>query len=200
MSNNRYPDLPPQHAVVIKTNRVYLRPVTPEDLTALHNMRMNPRVMQYMPGVETEQDALKSYSVRRIELMMKQDGFSFAIVIPDPSHDFSIAEGLAHSTVVGFIGITEPPEVFYILDERYWGAGYATEALRAFLRTYWNAFPEGLTGTDEWMRDFLETHIIVGNDGSERVAAKCGFVHVADRSTPSHGEEKEKKIFRLQRP
>lgn len=48
MSNSKYPDLPPQHAVVIKTNRIYLRPVTPEDLNALHIIRMNPRVMQYM--------------------------------------------------------------------------------------------------------------------------------------------------------
>jgi RimJ/RimL family protein N-acetyltransferase len=152
------------------------------------------------PGVETEEDALKSHSVRRIELMMKEDGFSFAVVVPGPRHESSIAEGLAYGTVIGFIGITAPPEVFYILDDKYWNAGYATEALRAFLDTYWNAFPEGLKGMDAWTRDFLETHIIVGNDGSERVAVKCGFVHVADRSTPSHGEEKEKKIFRLQRP
>ncbi|KAJ0122711.1 acetyltransferase [Diaporthe amygdali] len=196
----KYPDLPPQHAVAVKTDRIYLRPVTPEDLSALHVMRMNPRVMQYMPGVETEQDALKSYSVTRIELMMKQDGFSFAMVLPDERHKSSITESLANGAVIGFIGITAPPEVFYIIDEKYWGSGYATEALQAFLDTYWNAFPEGLKGMDEWTCNFLETHVIVGNDGSERVAAKCGFVHVADRSTPSHGEEKEKKIFRLQRP
>lgn len=156
--------------------------------------------MLYRPAVETEKDALKSHSVRRIELMMKPDGFSFTIIVPDPDRESSIVEGLEYGTVIGFIGITAPPEVFYILDDRFWGSGYASEALQAFLDTYWNAFPEGLKGMDEWMRDFLETHIIVGNDGSERVAVKCGFVHVADRSTPSHGEEKEKKIFRLQRP
>lgn len=132
--------------------------------------------------------------------MMKRDGFSFAIVAPDPQRDSSIAEGLAHGTVIGFVGITAPPEVFYILDDGFWGSGYATEALQAFLNTYWNAFPQGLNGMDEEARDFLETHIIVGHSGSERVAVKCGFVHVNDRSTPSHGEEKEKKIFRLQRP
>jgi RimJ/RimL family protein N-acetyltransferase len=152
------------------------------------------------PGVEVEKDALKSHSVRRIELMMKEAGFSFAIIVPDPNHDSSVAEGLEHGTVIGFIGITEPPEVFYILDDTYWGAGYATEALQTFLTTYWNAFPDGLWGMDEWMRDFLEAHIIAGNHGSERVALKCGFVHVADRSTPSHGEERKKKVFRLRRP
>lgn len=44
----KYPDLPPQHGVVIKTERIYLRPVTPEDLSAIHKIRMNPKVMQYM--------------------------------------------------------------------------------------------------------------------------------------------------------
>ncbi|KAI3392531.1 hypothetical protein diail_5542 [Diaporthe ilicicola] len=196
---SKFPDLPPQHAVVIKTERIYLRPVTPEDLSALHQMRMNPEVMQYMPGVETEKDARKSYSVRRMELMMKEDGFSFAMVLPEARHK-SMAETLADGPVIGFVGITAPPEVFYILDAKFWGSGYATEALQAFLNTYWSAFPDGLKEMDESMRGYLETHIIVGNDGSDRVAAKCGFVHVADRSTPSHGEEKEKKIFQLQRP
>lgn len=44
----KYPDLTPQHGVVIKTERIYLRPVTPEDLSAIHKIRMNPKVMQYM--------------------------------------------------------------------------------------------------------------------------------------------------------
>lgn len=45
---SKYPDLPPQHGVVVRTDRIYLRPVTPEDLSALHEIRMKPTVMQYM--------------------------------------------------------------------------------------------------------------------------------------------------------
>lgn len=45
---SKCPDLPPQHAVVVKTQRIYLRPVIPEDLSAIHKIRMNPNVMQYM--------------------------------------------------------------------------------------------------------------------------------------------------------
>ena len=44
----KYPDIPSQHAVVVKTERIYLRPVKPEDLSALHEIRMKPKVMQYM--------------------------------------------------------------------------------------------------------------------------------------------------------
>lgn len=45
---SKYPDLPPQHAVAVRTERIYLRPVTPEDLSAIHAIRMKSNVMQYM--------------------------------------------------------------------------------------------------------------------------------------------------------
>ncbi|ROW07758.1 hypothetical protein VMCG_03434 [Cytospora schulzeri] len=190
----KYPDLKPQHDKFVRTNRLFLRPVTTKDLLALHRMRLNPTVMQFMPGVEKEQDALKSYSVRRIELMMAEDRFSFAIVLPDAEPPSE------HDIVIGFIGITEPPEVFYMFDDKYWGGGFATEALQSFLETYWKAFPSGLEGVDEETRDVLEAHVHNGNDGSEHVATKCGFLHVSDGSTSSHGRKVGQKIFRLQRP
>ena len=38
----------PQHDVVIDTPRLHLRPVRADDLAAIHAMRRNPMVMQYM--------------------------------------------------------------------------------------------------------------------------------------------------------
>lgn len=152
------------------------------------------------PGVEKEHDARKSYSVRRIELMMAQDRFSFAVVLPGAPAQPPEQDAPGDGMVIGFVGITEPPEVFYIFDDRYWGNGFATEALRSFVETYWRIFPSGLRGVSGDQRDILEAHIHNGNDGSERVAAKCGFVHAGDGSTASHGREVGQKIFRLQRP
>ena len=43
--------LKPQHEVVIKTERLLLRAFTPQDLADIHNMRLNPAVMQYMYGI-----------------------------------------------------------------------------------------------------------------------------------------------------
>lgn len=151
------------------------------------------------PGVETELDALKSHSVKRIEVMMAEDRFSFTIVIRDATQSSELKSS-ENDIVVGFIGITRPPEVFYIFDEQYWGHGYATEALKAFLEIYWETFPSGFNKADEELRDVLEAHIHYGNDGSERVAVKCGFVHVRDDIETAHGREVGKKIFRLQRP
>ncbi|ROV89138.1 hypothetical protein VSDG_08884 [Cytospora chrysosperma] len=177
----QYPDIKPQHDKLVRADCLLLRPVVAEDLSALHRMRLNPMVMQFMPGAETEQDAVKSYSVRRIELMMTEDRFSFAVVLPDTERS-SEQEAPGDDIVVGFVGIIQPPEKFYIFDHKYWVSGFATEALRSFLETFWKTFPSGLNGVDEEQRDFLEAHINNGNDGSERVATKCGFAHLRGKS------------------
>lgn len=130
---------------------------------------------------------------------MAEDRFSFAVVLRDAERPSELATP-EDDIVVGFIGITQPPEVFYIFDDKYWGSGFATEALRSFLETYWKTFPSGLDNVDEELRDVLEAHIHNGNDGSERVATKCGFVHVSDDIETAHGRQIGKKIFRLRRP
>jgi len=65
-----------------------------------------------------------------MELMMKDGLFSFTIElsIPDPLPASAIHGSQA--PIIGFIGITSPPQIFYILDEEYWGRGYATDAVR----------------------------------------------------------------------
>ncbi|KUI58339.1 hypothetical protein VP1G_11040 [Cytospora mali] len=196
---DKYPNIKTQHDVLVRTDRLLLRPVATEDLSALHRMRLNPIVMQFMPGVETEQEALNSYSLRRTELMMMQDRFSFAVVLP-VAERASELEAHKDKTVTGFVGITQPTKVFYIFNDKYWGSGFASEALQCFLETYWKTFPSGLKGVDKRDRDHLEAHIYNGNDGSERVATKCGFVHVSDGFTSSHGREVRQKIFSLYRP
>ncbi len=40
--------LKPQHNVEIRTKRLHLRAVQPDDIAALHAMRINPLVMQFM--------------------------------------------------------------------------------------------------------------------------------------------------------
>ncbi|KAK7743449.1 hypothetical protein SLS53_003983 [Cytospora paraplurivora] len=197
---SKYPDMKPQHYMLVRSERLLLRPVVTEDLYALHRMRLNPKVMRFMPGVEKEQEALKSYSVRRIEFMMMEDQFSFAVVLPNQERRPSGPDALKDETVIGFVGITQPPEVFYIFDEEYWGHGYATEALRSFLNTYWATFPSGLIIMSEKERDHLEAHVHDGNEGSERVATKCGFVHVGNGFARAHGADVGNKIYRVQRP
>jgi RimJ/RimL family protein N-acetyltransferase len=52
----------------------------------------------------------------------------------------------------------------------YWGKGYATEALRAFLTTYYE-----ILGVEVGK---IVAHTDVENEGSKRVLVKCGFREV----------------------
>ena len=52
----------------------------------------------------------------------------------------------------------------------YWGKGYATEALKAFLKTYYE-----ILGLEIGK---IVAHTDVENKGSKRVLVKCGFKEV----------------------
>ena len=173
-----------------------------EPVAFVTRTKMKPR----RPGVETEIDALKSYSVKRVELMMKENMLSFAVVLVNPtqegqSNGLSPSAAQRHELVIGFIGITSPPSLFYIFDEKFWGNGYATEALRAFLQTYWERYPDGfIGGSDDVKGKYLEASVAHGNTGSESVVRKCGFVLVGEDTMHGNGRSAPTKVYRLLRP
>jgi RimJ/RimL family protein N-acetyltransferase len=139
---------------------------------------------------------MKSYSVKRIQAMTEENKFSFAIEIASDS----IAAD-KQGSAMGFVGITRPPEIFYIFDENHWGRGYATEALKAFLVAYWERYPAGLPDSNDVDPNLLEAHVDDGNQASESVLVKCGFVHASDALATSHGRnDVATKIFQLKRP
>ncbi|KAH8900955.1 acyl-CoA N-acyltransferase [Thozetella sp. PMI_491] len=195
-------DLEPQHATMLSTSRLVMRPVRVEDIGALHKMRLNPAVMEYMPGVETELDPLKSYSVKRMQLMMKEGLFSFAVELSSDVSELATAPAPSSGNrpVIGFVGITSPPELFYIFDQEWWGHGYATEALRAFLKSYWENYPGGLGGAEAIGRDYLEAHVAEGNSGSKGVAVKSGFAEAGSAVMTGAGREVPTRVFQVLRP
>ncbi|KAH9240270.1 hypothetical protein K456DRAFT_1041644 [Colletotrichum gloeosporioides 23] len=202
--------IPLQHHIILITPRLRLRAVRAGDLVAVHGMRVDAAVMRYMPGVETELVAERSRSVERIRMMMKTGMFSFAVVLPLPAPSQEKNEE-GEGQVIGFVGITSPPQIFYIVARASWGTGYATEALRAFLGEYWGRFPGGLeteagseTEAGEMEKgaggDFLEAHVHDGNVGSEKVLRKCGFEAVREGKTMAHGFKVGTQVYRLNRP
>ncbi|KAL3297495.1 Acyl-CoA N-acyltransferase [Colletotrichum asianum] len=209
--------IPPQHHSTLTTPRLRLRAVRAGDLAAVHGMRVDAAVMRYMPGVETELVAERSRSVERIRMMMGPGMFSFAVVLPSPAPSISHSstsmareeDEEGEGQVIGFVGVTSPPQIFYIFGRQSWGRGYATEALRAFLEEYWGRFPGGLkpeagpgsVGVDKDEEgDFLEAHVHDGNVGSENVLRKLGFKVVREGKTMAHGVEVGTQIYRLNRP
>jgi len=94
---------------------------------------------------------------------------------------------IADGQVVGYIAHfrrKDLPEVSYELGRPYWGKGFATAALRQFLRE--------ITDRPLYARSAKD------NPASIRVLQKCGFLIVAEaRFTNPAGHEREEFIFEL---
>ena len=97
---------------------------------------------------------------------------------------------VAEGQVVGYIGQflrNDQPEVSYELGKQHWGKGFATSALRQFLR-------------EVAMRP-LYARVAKDNSGSIRVLQKCGFSVIGeDRFVAALGHEVEEFIFALAEP
>jgi RimJ/RimL family protein N-acetyltransferase len=85
--------------------------------------------------------------------------------------ELSDGEQLIGSTGYGF-GSSVEAEVGYILDDRFWGSGYATEALKAITELAPRLGLERLTAS-----------VHPANTASMRVLAKCGFALQQDASS-----------------
>jgi RimJ/RimL family protein N-acetyltransferase len=76
---------------------------------------------------------------------------------------------------IGFCGGHKLPEIGYVFDSLYWGTGYATEAMKAFLECYWKTFPDGHPAIAEKVRDFVVAIVQPENQASVNVLMRCGF-------------------------
>lgn len=107
-----------------------------------------------------------------MQMMMNPNNLAFAVTAAGP------ADAKIDRTVIGFIGITRPPEIFFIFNRASWGKGYATETLEAFLTTYWSKFPNGLQQMSPEHKDILQAYVVAENAGSNRVLQKVGFKQI----------------------
>lgn len=80
--------------------------------------------------------------------------------------------------VIGLIGAVRAPEVGYMFHADYWGKGYATEALQAFLPLFF-AHYNGEEGRErfEYAEALTDTELVA----SQKVLGKAGFVFVERR-------------------
>lgn len=91
-------------------------------------------------------------------------------VRPSPHSNSNDPAEVNEMMIIGVVGVhrVDPvPELGYILHPATWGRGYATEAVTAFVRHFWQAWP-GL--------DVIEAKVDEKNPESIRVLRKCGFV------------------------
>ena len=149
--------------MIIKTDRLILRPWCKDDLEPFFQLNADPRVMEFFPSIlsREESDSLAN----RISNKLNDQGWGlWAVAIP----------GLAE--FIGFIGLAEPSfnahftptiEIGWRLSCEFWGRGYATEGAKAALQY----------GFETQHLNEIVSFTTEKNIPSRRVMEKLGMLH-----------------------
>ena len=168
---------------LMETNRLALRRLVPEDEPALCRFLGNPQVMYAWEHGFSPQE-VRDWISRNLARYEK-DGYGYFAAVEQKS-----------GRMVGNIGLLREPIrgeerlcLGYLLDNRYWGMGYATEGAKACLDYAFKYLiaPEVLAD------------IRPGNTPSRRVAERLGMRAVGEFVKVYRGKEMPHLIYRLGR-
>lgn len=165
--------------IMVETERLYIRKWRPDDAEALYRYASDGRVseMALWPrhtSVEMSRQVINDYFM--------PNEFTFAMVLKATDEPVGCI-GLVPDGGEHYPLLKEEHEVGYWIGHPYWGEGLTTEALKALIQ-----FCRGTLK----LRSLLIT-TDAANIASQRVAAKCGFRHIADYDS----EGIPSKAFRL---
>src|ERR671922_164231 len=120
----------------LRTERLLLRQWRPDDVEPLTEIYRQPGYLEHMRAHDVEGTRAQ---IEKFERQWAEDGLSHWAV-----------EDLESGRLIGRIGLLRhhdwplepsPVEVGWVLDERYWGRGLATEGGRASLEVWRNRLP-----------------------------------------------------------
>lgn len=135
----------------------------------------------------------------------KPESLNFGVFIRPSPHTPSSPEVIATqpapdiNRMIGVIGvfrasIAGTAEVGYIFHESFWGRGYASEALTAYVNVYWDQVRT---------IDAMVAMVDPENVASIKVLRNCGFIEVeymvGDIVLPALGR-RDTIVFRIERP
>ena len=203
----------------ISTARLLLRPLVVDDIQAFHQLRSGPEGMRFSSQGFPDPDVAPT-KTKLDPLIPPQNrvGGKEAYIFAVEEHS-NLGVLLGHLGMITRDGITE---IGYSLRKAFWGRGYATEAVRAFLDHYWGQLEreevvyevdqdEGIYGNEKGMgvvehdgnqmerrKEVLTAMVETTNAASIRILEKSGFVKVRTFVEDSRGVELA--VFDLERP
>ena len=158
------------------TERLLLRPLSPDDVDALAAFYADPEVMRYMGGRALGRKESEE-SITRMIRWFEADGFGQLAVVRKQDGELLGRCGILiwetapwKPTAKTEAQIPTETEIGYALGRKHWGRGYATEAATAVRDYAYGKLGEGR----------LIALIQGGNDASKRVAEKLGMAYERD--------------------
>ena len=160
----------------VRTDRLLLRALVPEDLQSLHVLRTQPEVManNHQGRVDRNIEETKP-SLDRFLSSNDEKTFMFAICLKETGEMIGIGGCSGLVSVFGWPGIA------FMLRSEFWGQGLVTEFVHAFMETWWklprtdvhiNVDPRSLSGSHS---DAPVTEQMTGFALDEYVARKGVF-------------------------
>ncbi len=172
----------------LNTSRLSLRPLAAEDFPSLIELLGDfevSRALRRVPHPYTQQDA---EDFLRIILEGREANAldDYAIT---RQHDGSLIGGIG----LRYNDERTRADFGYWIARKYWGCGYATEAVRAVIDF---AFSERARHKE---LEHVEAHVHVGNERSRRVLTKCGFTETAIEIIDACGHDGNRKAHKYER-
>jgi len=141
----------PNKTPTIPTRRLILRPLHESDLAAYHKIRTSPAVMKFSQLQRPDPDI--AFTKMKLDPSLPPQNRTAGT----ETYLLGVEERSNPGTLIGDTGCHDASpgteEVGYMFLDDFWGKGYATEALQAFLGHYWGlerrADVRGTSGTTE---------------------------------------------------
>ncbi|KAH9886826.1 acyl-CoA N-acyltransferase [Xylariomycetidae sp. FL2044] len=174
----------------VNTKHLVIRPITQDDLAAFHSLRTQPEVMEFTVSGRIDSD-LAHTQTRLDPFLQPRDAETYnpAICLASTGEFIGLGGVWRDTSELGW------PEVGYMLKREYWGQGYATEFLEAFLQMWWKLpRSEAEVQVDELstkaqegdaVPEMLCAIIAERNPRSLRVVEKAGFSKFKEWMEPS---------------
>jgi RimJ/RimL family protein N-acetyltransferase len=147
--------------MILETERLMMRPITPDDLDWLIEMRTPAAVNKYLGGTKMQNPEALSKRMPFYLACQEKNGFGFSVMSLKDSGEQIGTSGLQPLEDTGDI------EVGYNLSEAHWRKGLGYECARGWLK-----FGFETAGLD---RIVAVAH--PDNTGSWRIMEKCGMTY-----------------------
>lgn len=161
IGNNLFTPLttnPDNCPMIAETDRLYLRPLAPDDSAHLCELNADPEVLRYTPDVPfSSLQAAREFIAQQTQHARPSMGRCAVIRRRD-------------NAFLGWCGLQYHPEerlteLGYRFHRRHWGNGYATEAAQASLEH----------GFSTLLLPEIYAHVLPENTASQKVLHKCGM-------------------------